>query len=107
MKSVVVLPAHLLSLQRQLNRASVALQYLTQSGLKVERIELHPFTRPTITVEYNHHCQHKLQTGEAVKYTFGKDHAGHYEKYQIQLHHCRINWEVRRRALKTDNKITH
>jgi hypothetical protein len=82
-------------IQTQLSLASNVLRILKERGFTPERVELDGYTRPTITVRYDGQCRRRQERGEAVQYAHGIDSKGRYEKYQMPLSDCRINWEVR------------
>lgn len=90
-----VRPCKISLVERQLGLAVPALKLLRNTGFTIEQIKLDGYTRPTVTVSYDGYCRKKQEKGEAVKYAQGIDERGPYEKYQMYLSNCRVNWEVR------------
>lgn len=95
MRNRLIIPCDTMPIQMQLASSGLAITQLNVMGFTVERIELDGYTRPTITVQYDANCRNRQENGEAVKYAYGTDDYGKYERYQIQLCNCRISWEVR------------
>ncbi|MFT8212320.1 MAG: hypothetical protein ACMZI0_20320 [Symbiopectobacterium sp.] len=79
----------------QFTQAFRAIDSLRMQGFTVDHLEMDGYTRPTLTVQYDHRCRAYQQSGRAVRYSHGVDHRGRFEKYQFQQNQCRIIWEVR------------
>lgn len=82
-------------IQTALSRVGHAINKLSAQGFTVSRIDIDQQSRPTIVVQNDAHCRRYQESRRAVRYGFGHDEQGAYEKYQFQLYQCRIAWEVR------------
>lgn len=84
-------------LQEHLIRASQVAARLVKDGIPVNEIRIRGRARPAVQIRARMHEAHtpSLQAFQGIRYAWGCDQQGGYERYAMLIDGVQVQWEVR------------